>query len=102
MDVWGLPTSAPTADPISPRFIYQRFQNGVLQSDASSQTTQGLSLGEYLKSLLTGQDLPGDLAAEAVESPLMRQYDPGRQNALARPTSLPLSDLTNAFVPDAE
>jgi len=32
----------------------------------------------------------------------MHQYDPGRQNAVARPTSLPHSDLTNAFVPHRE
>jgi hypothetical protein len=102
VDVWGLPTSAPAADPNNPQFIYQRFQNGVLQYDATNQTTQGLLLGEYLKSLLTGQNIPGDLEAEAVESPLMRQYDPGHQNALARPSSVPFSNLTNAFVPDAQ
>jgi hypothetical protein len=87
--VWGLPTSAPKADPNNPHFIYQRFQNGVLLYDASAGTTQALPLGEYLKAILTGQNLPADLASQVATSPLLRA------------SGLTGTDLTNAFVPDA-
>jgi hypothetical protein len=82
--VWGLPTSTPAADPNNPNFVYQRFQNGILFYDGSSATTQALPLGEYLKDLLTGQNLPSDLASEAATSPLLGQYQ-----------------RADAFVPDA-
>jgi uncharacterized protein with LGFP repeats len=42
VDVLGLPTSAPAADPNNPNFIYQRFQNGVLFYNASEGTTSVL------------------------------------------------------------
>jgi len=87
--VWGLPTSAPKADPNNPHFIYQRFQNGVLLYDSSAGTTQPLPLGDYLKDILTGQNLPADLASQAASSPLLRAG------------GLTSTDLTDAFVPDA-
>jgi hypothetical protein len=82
--VWGLPTSSAAADPNNPGFVYQRFQNGILFYDASAGSTQALPLGEYLKDILTGQNLPSDLALEAAGSSLLGQY----QHA-------------DAFVPDA-
>lgn len=88
-DVWGVPTSAPKADPNNPNFVYQRFQNGILLYDASAGTTQALPLGEYLKDLLTGQNLPADLASQSASSPLLRAG------------GLSSTDLTDAFVPDA-
>lgn len=45
VDVLGLPTSAPTADPNNPNFIYQRFQNAVLFYNATEGTTSVLGLG---------------------------------------------------------
>jgi hypothetical protein len=70
VEVWGLPTSAPTADPNNPNFIYQRFQNGILMFDATSGTTAPLPMGEYLRALLSRQDLPADLTSEATGLPL--------------------------------
>ena len=70
----GLPTSSAKADPNNPNFVYQRFQNGILFYDATSGTTQVLPLGEYLKAVLTGQNLPSDLSAEAAGSPLLHRY----------------------------
>jgi hypothetical protein len=99
--VWGLPTSGPSADPHNPNFAYQRFQNGILFYDASAGTTRALPLGSYLKDILTGQNLPPDLASEAASSPMLGQYSPSQPNALARPSVLTQTDLTNAFVPDA-
>jgi hypothetical protein len=87
--VWGVPTSAPAADPHNPHFVYQRFQNGILLYDGTAGTTQALPMGEYLKAILTGQNLPADLASEAASSPLLRA------------AHLTTADLTGAFVPDA-
>jgi hypothetical protein len=39
-DVWGLPTSRPTADPNNPNFVYQRFENGILFYNATEGTTE--------------------------------------------------------------
>ncbi len=100
VDVWGLPTSAPAADPRNPSFVYQRFVNGILMYDAATSTT-ALPLGKYLKDLLTGQNLPSDLAAEAATSPLMALYDPAAPLGLARPEAAANTDLTDAFTPDA-
>jgi hypothetical protein len=88
-DVWGLPTSTPAADPNNPHFVYQRFQNGILLYDSTAGTTAALPLGEYLKEILTGQNLPSDIASEAASSPLLRAV------------GVPTADLTVAFVPDA-
>lgn len=82
--VWGLPISSPAADPANPSFVYQRFQNGVLFYDASGGSTQALPLGQYLKDILTAQNLPADLASEATGTSLLGMY----QHA-------------DAFVPDA-
>jgi hypothetical protein len=99
--VWGLPTSDATADPHNPKFIYQRFQNSILFYDATAGTTQALALGSYVKDLLTGQNLPADLASEAAGSALLGQYAASQPNGLARPSLLTQTDLTDAFVPDA-
>ena len=40
--------------------------------DKTCGCTQGLLLADYLKALLTGDNLPGDLAAQAATSPLLR------------------------------
>jgi hypothetical protein len=46
VDVVGLPTSAPSADPNNPNFIYQRFQKAVLFYNATDDSTQVLPLGQ--------------------------------------------------------
>jgi hypothetical protein len=102
LDIWGVPTSRPTADPHNPNFVYQRFQNGILLFDAASGTTSGLPVGGYLKAVLTGENLPADLALDAAQSPLLRQYDPSKPFGLASPALLSATDLTDAFTPDAE
>lgn len=59
-DVWGLPTSAPKADPNNPSFVYQRFQNGILFYDATAGTTEPLPVGQAptTNSVLIGQNVP--------------------------------------------
>ena len=97
LEIWGLPTSRPTRDPSNPNFIYQRFQRGIMHYDKGCGCTQGLLLADYVKALLTGRNLPADLADQARGSKLANQYKPGQPQSLARPADLPGSDLSNAF-----
>jgi hypothetical protein len=97
LEIWGVPTSLPTQDPNNDGFIYQRFQRGIMHYDAACRCTQGLLLADYFKALLTGENLPIDLAAQASASPYLRQYAPDRPTGLRQPTALPGTDLTAAF-----
>ena len=72
LEMWGAPTSRPAYDPSNHNFIYQRFQRGIMHYDRTCGCTQGLLLADYLKELLTGDNLPGDLAEQAKNSPLLR------------------------------
>ena len=101
LEIWGLPTSKPAHDPTNPSFIYQRFQRGIMHYDKGCGCTQGLLLADYVKSLMTGRNLPGDLADQAKTSKLLNQFKPGAPQSLARPGDLPGSDLSNAFRRDA-
>jgi hypothetical protein len=74
--VWGLPTSTPKSDPNNPNFVYQRFQNGILFYDGSSDSTQPLPLGETLKSLLTSDSAVLKLAAQGGDSDLSQAFVP--------------------------
>jgi len=78
LEIWGAPTSKPAYDPSNHNFIYQRFQRGIMHYDATCGCTQGLLLADYLKALITGQNLPGDLAAQAANSPLLRSATNGK------------------------
>jgi hypothetical protein len=44
-DALGLPTSAATADPNNPNFVYQRFQNGILFYNVTADTVETLPIG---------------------------------------------------------
>jgi N-acetylmuramoyl-L-alanine amidase len=100
LEVWGLPTSKPTADPTNANFVYQRFQRGIMHYDAACKCTQGLLLADYVKSLLTLRNLPGDLAAQAMMNPIYGQVDPSKAGWVRRPGELPASDLTDSFIGD--
>jgi polysaccharide biosynthesis protein PslG len=97
LDIWGAPTSRPARDPNNNNFIYQRYQRGIMHFDKTCGCTQGLLLADYLKSVITGQNLPADLAAQVQGSKYFKQYAPGKLGSLARPAELPGSDLTSAF-----
>ncbi len=99
LQIWGAPTSKPAVDPNNHDFTYQRFQRGIMHYDKGCNCTQGLLLADYLKSILTGQNLPTDLAAQARTSKYYRQYSTDQPQSIARPSELIGSDLTNAFVP---
>jgi hypothetical protein len=99
LEIWGLPTSHPAADPNNPTFVYQRFQRGIMHHRASVPATEGILVADYLKSVITNQNLPPDLAVDMRNSRFFAQYAPGAPNWVARPAELQNTDLTNAFEP---
>src|SRR5262249_30748802 len=99
LQIWGAPTSQPAFEPTNSNFIYQRFQRSIMHFDSGCGCTQGLLLADYLKSIITGQNLPPDLNQQARSSRYYRQYAPGRPLSIARRGDLPFSDLSNAFEP---
>ena len=99
LEIWGFPTSRPQFDPTNRSFVYQRFQRGIMHFRAATGTTEGILVADYFKSLVTGRDMPADLAAQAAGSRFLRQYCPDRPRALCRPDELPATDLTLAFEP---
>jgi len=101
LEIWGLPTSQPAADPGNGGFIYQRYQRGIMHFDASCGCTQGILVGEYFKAVITGRSLPSDLAADMQGSRFLNQYSPGSPGWVARPGELPNTNMTNAFEPGA-
>jgi photosystem II stability/assembly factor-like uncharacterized protein len=97
LEIWGVPTSRPTFDPNNRNFIYQRFQRGIMHYDATCVCTNGILLADYLKAIITGRNLPADLATQAAGSPFMRQYDSSKPGWIARPEQIPGTNLTGAF-----
>jgi hypothetical protein len=97
LEVWGAPISGPMADPNNSNFVYQRFQRGIMHYDATTGVTRGILLADYLKAILTAQNLPDDLREQARGSRLYSQYMPGAPLWVARPTDLPGTDLSWAF-----
>jgi hypothetical protein len=90
LEIWGAPTSAPAHDPGNPGFIYQRFQRGIMHYDKSCGCTQWLLLADYLKAVITGQNLPDDLANQARGAALYRSaVDSAQPDA---------TDFTGAFI----
>ena len=110
LELWGFPTSRPARDPHNGDFVYQRFQRGIMHYDATSGATQGLLLGDYLKAIMTGKNLPADLEAQARSSSgrqdagaprsmFYRQYDADTHSGPLRPALLAASQLGGAFRP---
>lgn len=97
LEIWGVPTSRPAVDPHNSKFVYQRFQRGILHYDQSTGTTQGILLADYFKSILMAENLPPDLDAQAKQSPFYGQYNPLKPHWVDQPALLPTSDLSRAF-----
>jgi hypothetical protein len=99
LEIWGLPTSNPAPDPSNGGFIYQRYLRGSMHFDAACGCTQGILVGEYFKAVMTGRNLPPDLAADMASSKYNGQYNPSNVNWINRPGDLPNTNLTGAFEP---
>lgn len=97
LEVWGFPTSRPAFDPQNHGFVYQRFQRGIMHFSQVDRATRGVLLGDWFKAVLTGDDLPADLAQQMQGSPFLRQYCPTTSRSLCRPGELPDTDLSGAF-----
>jgi hypothetical protein len=97
LELWGVPTGGPMIDPNNHGFVSLRWQRGIMLYDASCTCTRGILLADYLKDVLTAQNLPADLAQEAANSPFINQYDPSMPKWVHNPSLLPNTDLTNAF-----
>ncbi|MGI5835630.1 MAG: virginiamycin B lyase family protein [Chloroflexota bacterium] len=100
LEIWGVPTSRPARDPSNGNFVYLRFQRGIMHYDATTGYTQGLLLADYLKAIITGQNLPDDLKEQAKNSKFYRQYNPYRPNWVDRPDQLPNTNFFYAFERD--
>jgi hypothetical protein len=99
LEIWGLPTSNPAADPNNGGFVYQRWQRGIMHFRAEGPVTEGILVGDYFKSVITGKNLPPDLSADMQGSRYLGQYSPGSPGWTARPAELPSTDMTGAFEP---
>ena len=97
LEMWGVPTSRPMRDPNNGNFVYLRFQRGIMHYDATNGYTQGLLLADYLKAIITGQNLPADLDAQANGSQFYKQYNPNKTYWVDRPDQLPATNLAYAF-----
>jgi hypothetical protein len=96
LTIWGAPISQPAPDPSNPNFIYQRFQRGIMHFTAPS-TTESILLADYLKAIITNQNVPPDLLAESKESRFFNQYCPNNPAWLCRPQDLGGTDFTFGF-----
>ncbi|GAC1320691.1 MAG: hypothetical protein NVSMB2_16800 [Chloroflexota bacterium] len=101
LELWGLPTSLPTADPLNSDFVYQRFERGIMHFSKATSRTQGLLVGDWLKRVIVGTELSPDLSASVRNSRFYAQYAPSRPLALDRPSDLPDTSLAQAFKADA-
>src|SRR6266542_5069531 len=100
LDVWGLPTSQPTQDPLNNDFVYQRFERGIMHFSRATGLTQGLLVGDWLKRVLIGLNLSPDVDQAVLSSRLYNQFAPSRPLGLARPNDLPDTSLAQAFRAD--
>jgi hypothetical protein len=100
LQLWGLPTSLPTSDPLNSDFVYQRFQRGIMHFSRTTGMTQGLLLGDWVKRVMIGVDLSPDLNPEVRHSRFFAQYAPSRPLALDRPNDLQDTSLAQAFRSD--
>jgi hypothetical protein len=103
LEMWGIPTSRPAPDPGNANFVYQRWQRGIMHFDAATGATQGLLLGDYLKAIMTGQNLPTDLEDQVRRSAdprLLRAYDNRQGGGLREGSGLWDTNLRDAFEPE--
>src|SRR5262249_45658099 len=70
---------------------------GIMHYRVECNSTEAILLADYLKAIITGQNLPADLDAQAQASPFYKQYDSTKPNWVRDPAKLANTDLTNAF-----
>jgi hypothetical protein len=100
LEIWGAVTSPPAYDPSNQGFVYQRYQRSIMHYRQDCQCTEGLLMAEWFKTIITGDSLPPDLAAQAQGSRFYLQYNNAQPLGLNRPDALPDTDMRFAFEPD--
>jgi hypothetical protein len=100
LEIWGAVTSPPAYDPSNQGFVYQRYQRSIMHYRQECQCTEGLLMAEWFKTILTGENLPSDLAGQAQGSAFYLQYNNAQPQGLNRPGALPNTDLRFAFERD--
>jgi hypothetical protein len=102
LEIWGVPTSWPTyqalsPDTVDPAVVLQRFQRGVMKRDNRAGTTSGIPLGSYVRGVLAGDVALADVAGSNV---LWAQYNPAAVDWVDRADELPDTNFVLAFEPD--
>jgi hypothetical protein len=97
LELWGLPTSAPITDPANGNFVFQRFQRGMMHYNRLTGASEGILLAAYLRAIITGRELPTDLATQATSNRFYLQYANDKPLGLNRPDQLPGTNLRDAF-----
>jgi hypothetical protein len=101
LEMWGLPISPPVLDPAHRTFAYQAFQRGILHYDFDTDTTEGILLGDWWKSLITGEGLPSDLESDAMSTPFWRQFNPAEsRTGMWWPEEVQDTNMVAAFAVD--
>lgn len=100
LEIWGAVISPPAYDPSNQGFVYQRYQRGIMHYRQECLCTEGLLMADWFKRLITGVELPGDLAAQAASSVWIRQYNNANDLGLNRPNQLPNTNIRFAFEPE--
>ena len=100
LTIWGAPISNPAPDPNNNGFIYQRFQRGIMHY-IQGTGTESILIADYLKAMILDQNVPTDLRTEASaqNSPYLASYCPGQPLWMCKPSQVPGTDYTFAFVP---
>jgi hypothetical protein len=99
LEMWGAVTSHPAVDSANSNFIYLRFQRGIMMFDGSTNLTQGVLLADYFKAIITGNNIPPDLNAQAQSSSFYKQYNNAQPNGLNNASLLPGTNMQFAFDP---
>jgi hypothetical protein len=92
--IWGAPISNPQVDPQNSSFIDQRFQRGIMHYIGGTGT-QSVLLTDYLRAIMTNQNIPQDRRGQATTSRFYSQYCPNSPLGLCRPGDLQGADLTS-------
>jgi hypothetical protein len=100
LEIWGVVTSPPAFDPSNQGFVYQRYQRSIMHYRQDCQCTEGLLMAEWFKTIITGDSLPPDLAAQAQGSRFYLQYNNAQPLGLNRSSALPDTDMRFAFETD--
>src|SRR4051812_34783572 len=74
LEIWGVPTSNPAADPGNGGVVYQRYQRGIMHFRAEGSCTEGILIGGDFKAVITRGNLPPHPPTHMQNSPHYPPY----------------------------